>query len=52
MGTKDKKQLAQAMEEEMESLNKNNTWILVNKPKEQRLLGASGFSNRKKALRG
>ena len=33
MGSKDKKQWAQAMKEEMESLDKNNTCVLVDKTK-------------------
>ena len=32
MGSKDKKQWAQAMKEEMESLDKNDVWVLVDKP--------------------
>ncbi|KAL0367337.1 UNVERIFIED_CONTAM: Retrovirus-related Pol polyprotein from transposon TNT 1-94 [Sesamum radiatum] len=33
LGSKNSKQWQQAMNEEMESLRKNNTWILVSKPK-------------------
>ena len=37
-----------AMLEEMESLQKNKTWELVNCPGERKLLVASGYSTRKK----
>ena len=41
-----------AMEEEMESLLKNDTWALVNKPKDQRLIGCKWIFKRKPGIEG
>jgi hypothetical protein len=38
-----------AMHEEMESLEKNDTWDVVHLPLKKKLLSASGFSREKKA---
>ena len=52
MGSKDKKKWAQAMKEEMESLDKNNTWVLVNKLKEQKLVGCKWILKQKEGIEG
>ena len=36
-----------AMQEEMESLNKNKTWILVDKPKDAKVVGCKWIFKRK-----
>ena len=39
------------MEEEMLSLEKNKTWILVDLPRNQRVVGANGYSKGNKVLK-
>ena len=51
IGHKDKRQWAQAIEGDIDSLDKNNMRVLVEKPKEQNIVGVSGYSTKKKALK-
>lgn len=48
----DRKLWIEAMQEEMSSLNKNQTWILVNKPKYQRLVGCKWILKKKDVIPG
>ena len=40
------------MEDEMESLRKNDTWILVEKPEGQRLIGCKWIYKQKEGIPG
>ena len=40
------------MDEEMKSLMKNETWILVDKPHQQKLVGCKGIFKRKEGIPG
>nr|KYP63308.1 Retrovirus-related Pol polyprotein from transposon TNT 1-94 [Cajanus cajan] len=52
MRSKDKNSWLKAMKEEMGSLEKNQTWILVDKPKEQKIVGSKWIFKRKKGILG
>ena len=41
-----------AMQEEIESLNKNKTWILVDKPKDAKVVGCKWIFKRKERILG
>lgn len=41
-----------AMQEEIESLNKNKTWELVEKPEKQKLVGSKWVFKRKEGIPG
>ena len=47
MASQYKKLWAQAMKEEMDSLNKNFTWVLMDKPKEQKIVGCKWIFKQK-----
>ena len=40
------------MDEEMESLEKNKTWVLIDKPKQQKLVGCKWIFKRKEGVSG
>ena len=48
----DKEKWIEAMEEEMVSLHKNNTWILVDKPRDKKLVGYKWIYRRKDGILG
>ena len=48
----DWKNWEKAMIEEMDSLKKNNTWVLVNKPKGKRVIGSKWIYKRKPGIPG
>lgn len=52
MNRKDKHKWLQAMQEEMNSLKKNGTWILVKQPKQQKLVGCKWIFKRKQCISG
>lgn len=52
MDRKDKHKWLQAMQEEMNSLKKNGTWILVKQPKQQELVGCKWIFKRKQCIFG
>lgn len=52
MKTKDSKKWLEAMNEEMLSLQKNETSILVNKPKDKKLVGSKWIFKRKEGIPG
>lgn len=49
---KDRDKWLQAMKEEMNSLKKNGTWILVEQPKNQKLVGCRWIFKRNEGIPG
>ena len=52
MGSKEADKWLLAMQEEMESLNKNKTWVLVTKLEKQKLIGSKWIYKRKEGIPG
>ena len=50
IGTKDNTEWSKAMEEDMTSLKKNQTWVLVDKLEKQKLMGSKWISERKAGI--
>ena len=52
MSYDDKEKWQETMEDEIESLYKNKTWVLVERPKDKKLVKCKQIYNKKKAILG
>ena len=52
MGSKDNAEWLKTMEEKMNSLKKNQTWVLVENPERQKLVGCKWIYKRKAGILG